>query len=445
MAVAGEVRIDVVHGQLSSSGTGSVNFIVPGMGTPKACLIILTHSAVDGSFDSSSDHSRICIAFTDFSSNTAGRLITAQSEDAAAKEDCDTRKAGTGTNDEYMLLNVGGNVQIQGNLNLIPDGVSVTNGQNIGSSAAFMTIIFFSGDDLQVSIDTVSTPNGVGNTVQTTTGVDADLIFFLGADVSGEGTTSSGINMTFGVAHISKDHYTVTQRCIGWAADHASAAGTPSAHLRTNRCLSILTEAGALDWGLEVTAASSKAFTMTERDNGSGSGMEIYAMSLSFGALNAGVGSIDGPIATGAHVKTGLGWRPQYVGMLLTDLPLETTIDESDQAGVLGISSNAGPGQETCHSWYDDDNAATIDTATYFSSTVVDFYDDVHTTQLQQHSHTSFDSDGWTNEVEAEDETTAKKWFYWAIETNEKDSETLTELSGGILGLQNSYAGPFEI
>jgi hypothetical protein len=410
--MAGDVTVAVVHGQLSNSSTGFVDLTEADFGTPKACIVILGFDTTDDG--AVQNTSRMSIGFSDFTNH---RCITHQDEHGSAKVDCDALKSNTKA---YVLLNAAGSVFVDGTASIVTDGVRLTNTSANGTP--FVTVVMFGGADLQVSLDSISTPNSVGGTVKTTTNIDQDLVFFIGTDISAEDSASSGINNSFGVAHIdTSDHATFVNRAIGWSSDHNNAEGTPYASLRTARCLSIHTETGNLDWQLELTAADTTSYTLTERDVSSGNGMEIYALALDLDDRKSKIGSVDSPTSGATWTPSvSLGFTPQYVGLSLTDLTAEDgTISKfGAEAGALGISSNTGAGNESCHSWYNEDDSATIDTANLFSSNAIDFYTDDTVTQLQDHSHSSFNDGDWTYTINAENETAAKKWFYWAIETD---------------------------
>ena len=199
-----------------------------------------------------------------------------------------------------------------------------------------------------------------------------------------------------------------------------------SSVVRNNRALSITNVDGTIDWGLELTAASTTAYTITERDVTSGANMEVYALALDLDDRGSKVGSVDGP-SSGAtwDPSVSLSFTPQYVGLGLTRCPTENSIEVGVDSGSEGISSNSGPGEETCHSWYNDDAATEMVTNTLFRSRAIDFRDQDVTTVVQDHSHSAFDSTGWTYTINSEGEAAATKWFYWAIEaiptTDDKD------------------------
>ncbi|KKL87449.1 hypothetical protein LCGC14_1934560, partial [marine sediment metagenome] len=80
----------------------------------------------------------------------------------------------------------------------------------------------------------------------------------------------------------------------------------------------MLTEVGANDWALEVTALehTTDTWTVTTRDTGSGAGMEVYSLALDLDDRKAKVGSVNGPVAGSTWTPSvSLGFTPQYVGL----------------------------------------------------------------------------------------------------------------------------------
>jgi len=407
--MAGQVKVAVVSGAISSAGAGTADFTKPGFGTPKACIILLSFDPADDTAVSA--QGKASVGFSDFTNH---RCISHQDEDGSAKVDSDARKSPTKA---YVILDVAGAVDIDGTASTIADGVRLTNTTNVSVSAVFATVIMFGGADLQVSLDSITLGNGIDLTTVVTTGIPQDLVFFIGTDISGEDSSSTGVNNSFGVADISNDQATIVNRCAGWTSDHNNNVGAPAVVLQNDRCLKVLTEAGGDDWGVELTAATTTSYTVTTRDVSPGAGMEVYALALNLDNRGSKVGSVDSPISGATWTPAvALGFTPQYVGLGLTHAEIEGTIETDADAGGLGISSNTGSGEETCHSWYNEDAAPTINTNNLFRSRVIDFRDHNVATVIQDHSHSSFDSGGWTYAINTENEAAAKKWFYWAIE-----------------------------
>jgi len=407
---AGQVKVAVVSGAISSSGTGTADFTKADFGTPKACIILLSFDTTDDT--SIAVQGRASIGFSDFTNH---RSITHQSEDGSAKVDSDARKSATKA---YVLLDIAAVVDIDGTASIITDGVRLTNTTNVSASAVFATVIMFGGTDLQVSLDRITLGNGVDLTTVTTTSIPQDLVFFIGTDISAEDSSSSGINNSLGVVDISNDQATIVNRCIGWGSDHNNNVGSPSSVIRNNRALTMITEAGGLDWGIELTSATATSYTITTRDVSPGAGMEVYALALNLDDRGSQIGSVDSPTSGATWTPSvTLGFTPQYVGLGVTQAQAEGTIQINNvDAGSLGVSSNTGASEETFHGWYSDDGGTNADTANDFRSRVLDLRNDDTSVVIQDQSHSSFNSGDWTYTINTENETIARKWFYWAIE-----------------------------
>ncbi len=406
---AGQVKVAVVSGTISSSGTGVADFTKAGFGTPKACIVLLSFDLTDNA--SIEAQGIASIGFSDFTNH---RSITHQDENGSAKVDSDARKSPTKA---YVILTTSGAVDIDGTASTITDGVRLTNTTNDSVSAVFATVIMFGGTDLQVSLDSATVNSTVGLTTVVTTGIPQDLVFFIGTDIAGEDSSSTAINNSFGVVDISNDQATIVNRCVGWGSDHNANEGDPSSVIRNDRVLTMITEAGALDWGIELTAATTTSYTITTRDVSPGTSMEVYALALDLDDRGSKIGSVDSPTSGATWVPSvTLGFTPQYVGLGVTHAQVEGTIESDEDAGGLGISSNTGTGEESFHGWYNEDASPTTNTNNNFRSRAIDFHNDDGTVVVHDHSHSSFDSGGWTYTINTENETIARKWFYWAIE-----------------------------
>ncbi len=440
---AGDVTVSVQSAALSTSGTGTTDFIKSGFGTPKACKIIVSFDTTDDTGVAA--QSRVSIGFSDFTNH---RCITHQDEDASAKVDCDALKSATKA---YVILDAAGAVIIDGTASAITDGVRLTNTTNTNSDAPFVTVEMFGGADLVDDIRSTginSTQDGTATITHAgLTDGNEKLIFFIGTDVSGEDSSSTGINSSFGVCHVSGNDaggYTFVQRCIGWASDHNNAVGSPSAILSTDRVLDIITETGGQDWGLEVTAFSSSegTITVTTRDAGAGAGMEVYSLIIDLDDRKAKVGSVTSPSGVSDWTPSvSLGFTPQYVGLGLTLLLSENSLQSGPQANSLAISSNTGSSEETCHSWHNQDASVETNTNNKFRSRAIDVIDFLATGPQYDLQHSSFNDGGWTYTSNVAS-SNIDKWFFCAIEeaaalahigTGAPTLEPLTIIAAGIM------------
>ena len=111
--MAGQVKVAVVSGAISSSGTGTADFTKAGFGTPKACIVLLSFDPADDA--SVAVEGKASIGFSDFTNH---RCVTHQDEDASAKVDSDARKSPTKA---YVTLDVAAVVDVDGTASAITD------------------------------------------------------------------------------------------------------------------------------------------------------------------------------------------------------------------------------------------------------------------------------------------------------------------------------------
>lgn len=417
--MAGDVQIAVVSGALNTGATDTTDFTKSGFGIPKAAEITLTFA--DGDDGNSDTEYKICIGLTDF---TNSRFITAQAEDGVAAENANNRK---GVNDGYFLITTAGEDGGHGDVSAITDGIRFTN-QAAFSRAVFVEITLYGGADLGAKCGTHSLTNRtVGNTNQQTTGIDQDIVFFLGIRSVQEDETRVGVKASSGVASTGREaSQSIVNYCQGFTVGVADLVGAPFSVIRNNRCVAIIQSSGSANWAIELTAADANSFTTTVRDVNINANNEVYFLALALDAqgtrLKSEVGGIDSPTASGNWSKTGLGFKPGYVKLSINRLTAENTVAGDETAGSVGFSHNAGSGEETCHSFYDEDAAATINTNNCFRSRAIYLFEDDGATIAYDLSHLSFQNGGWTYSQVGTPSPTARKWSYVVFEQASVDA-----------------------
>lgn len=400
-------RIQQIFGAISASATGTSDITVSGFGTVKACLLFFRGG--------NNIENALSIGISDFTSHFC---IVYQDEDGSAKVDCDSMKSNTAA---YIGLDNAGVVEYSGTVSVITDGVRLTNTVNTLGVPRNILVVLIGGGDVSVSIDSITIPSTTGNTQVVTTGIDQDVVFFIGVDIAGEDSANTGINNSFGIAHINAAHDAFVNRCLGWASDHNASDGAPAAVIRSNRCLKILTETGGDDWGIELTAASATSYTITTRDVGAGANMECYALAIDFGAAATKIGSVDSPTSGSIWTPSvSLGFTPEFVSIYCTQITAEDIIEANADGGSLGFSFNNGEDDNTFLNCTNQDggflgNSRTR--ATYkVAGDVTLFFVADNSDLIQHHTHNQFISGGWSYAIVVENETTARKYFYLAVE-----------------------------
>ncbi len=415
--MAGVIKTAVVSGVLSTSGTGTLDLTKSGFGTVVGVRIILSWDLTDDGNDL--PESRASIGFSDFTNH---RCISHQDEDAVPDANCDAIKSVTKA---YLILDGSGSVIIDGNPSAITDGVRLTNTTNTGGDAVFVTAILYGGADIAVSIGSITINSTIGNTATGShsglTDGNEKLAYFIGTDIDAEDTVDTGIESSFGVCHISGSDgggYTLTQACIGWTSENAAAAAVATSVIENDRCLSILTTAGAQDWAIEVTAFSSSGgtITVTTRDVSPGTGIEIYFFLIDLDDKKAKVGTVSLPVSgTSWSPAVSLGFVPQYVDMGLTAINNGFgSAETNNSAAPTGISIVTGSGEEACHTWYNHDNTASMDTNSKFKSRAIDLENGAGVI-VYELNFTSFESGGWTYNIDT-NAVSDYKTFYSSIE-----------------------------
>ena len=142
--MAGDVKVSVQSGALSSVVTGQINFTKTGFGTPKAYIVIVSFDTTDDT--SVAAEGKVCIGFGNFIDQYC---ITHQDEDGSAKVDCDALKSNTKA---VVLLDASGAVDIDCDAATVTDGVKLTTTTNESASSPFATVIMFGGADLAADL-----------------------------------------------------------------------------------------------------------------------------------------------------------------------------------------------------------------------------------------------------------------------------------------------------
>jgi len=429
--MAGEVKVAVVTNQLSAGATGTTDFTGPtGFGTPKGWIIITTWARLnDGTVD---PQGRLSIGFGD---GTNDYCIASQDEHSQAKVDCDGIKSDTKS---YIILDAAADPLIEGTSDTITDGVRTTNSAGAGSTTPYTTVVMFGGADLTVDLErSAVTSTEDGTATINTTGTDGNdrLIFFIGADISGEDNANSGVNNSFGFCHITGTvaSHTINQRAIGYSSDHNNASAHPHQMLSTEHSLDFVSETGGDLWALEVTAlATASTITVTTRDGAAGAGMEVYSLALDLDDRSAKIGDVGSPSGTGPWTPSvSLGFTPQFVGMVNTISNLKDVID-STNSGTFGISLNDGS-TESFHSLLNENLALDTVCQNTMANNAVHLRGDDGASVIYDWDHTSFNDGDWTYEANTTGAVRHQLWF--AIEEAAAAGEAITvpAETGGIV------------
>jgi hypothetical protein len=325
------------------------DFTVPGFGTPKAAMFIVTRANVSGAAD---DHASIMKGLTD---GVRDRCVVNSVEHGVGSENTyrwmvndacilfmdptDGSSAGYATFDSW-----------------ITNGVRV-NWQEAPAGDWLITCVLLGGSDLSPYVGTVVCSGGTTLNV-TAPGADTDAAFFI-SSFAADSTAISGsssANATFGFGMFAKDSGAANHRtCITWGAADAQSSGDPYTVSRVNDVLNNIFQGSS--FGRRLCSQITNGFSLVATAVG---GMTAYYLALNFNDnYEATLFTIDSP-GSGSEVITAPGFKPQCLFMFGSMVPNSDTIYQDDDASTFAIGVSDAT-NSYCHSITDDDAAATID------------------------------------------------------------------------------------
>jgi len=414
-----------VHRFAINTVTGTQDITTPDLGglTPKAAMFITSAGITDGTARVDGGMS---VGFTD---GTVTGAAGTRADDALGTANTQRGSALTEGTDEdscVMLVSPTSNaLEFRAEFDSwLTDGIRID--VIVAPSVAYLvTVVFFAGSDLTVDVDVVTIGNTVDNETDVTApGFEPDLVFFTTIGANTPSQTSQG-HYSFGVAHFDGAS-TITQKAVGYQDRDNNPTMRTASWLSSNRALAIYQNTtNAIDFLAEIANFDSSGFSIFERNAGGNNARVVY-LALDFGGVvDAWVGSIDTPTATGNDAQTGPGFKPQVVGFGMTIAVSEDANNNSGQ-GSVGFSVFDAD-DEYAVSCSSVDSVGTSDNQGLSDNVAVEIPDEDGTALLTA-TFVSFDSLGWTTNYSAVDTGGAKKFFAFAIEEEAADADIPNEI-----------------
>ena len=377
------VAVRVVQFALRTT-LGTQDITVSGAGTCKGYVLISSGASANNTLTAEAS---FMVGFCDSSGNV--RSITSCSDD------------GVGTMDTYVRQDSNSLRAMRQNGTDIWDCVHnsfITDGFRIevvdAPAAAFLvTAWVFYGDDVSTSVFTLTTSATNGVEVLATSGQPTDLLLALSSGNIPQDTLSSFNFVNLGVA-LNKGSSPFTQfnhACVDFDGGSTSRMDQYVMNTRISNDYGI-------NAGYEVTTFTPTQVGITSRSDPTSSAKAIYLMSIHFrGAANVSVGTFTAPTANGSTPYTGVGFTPQFVAMMFTQLAGfvdETGSPTTGAAGMHAVCSTDGT-TSTVVTHVSEHGVGPSNTQSFtrdqFVHTLNDDGSDANVGTL-----TSLDSDGWT-------------------------------------------------
>ncbi len=357
--------------------------------TPEAAIIISTPASA---VNTETADAAVGLAFL----TTTSQLIWTASDNGRTT----TVVSRIGRTDSAIYVRQVGNssVESQATGSFISGGVRLN--YSIATVARRAALIAFT--DVSAASGTVSLGTGTSAIDVTAPGFLPDVVFLLSTNHTFAQTANATLGAAFGIAVRTGEQFAVS-----WSEANGAADGAPAQQIR-NDCghLQANTTTGALDYKITVSDFDANGFSLTP--SASAASDVLAYMAIKFDAANSfKLVELTTPTATGSQAITGVGFRPQFALIVLTNMEAFNTAGLSDLSGALSFGFLGS--EQWATSFAMDHGAATTDTATNIKQTAV-LSGDGPTTTAMEATLTSMDSDGMTLNWSAV-QANAKKGF----------------------------------
>lgn len=289
------------------------------------------------------------------------------------------------------------------------------------SHRPYFTVVFFGGDDLQVSSGHVTLTNSSTRCV--TFGFEPDLLFTAGI---GAAETDSGADAAANILW------------YGAAANNGGGGFNQFHHcvydvsgLGTSECGQVLGGSdfsgqvynGSINWRASLigVTALQDGFIIRSVSNPVADITPYLAMNT--GDRKVWCGQINTPTSTGTWNVSAVGFEPQYVGLTTSGLTLTNTLVAATPAAAFGIS-NFTPTVQQCVSYSIEDAQSTTDTSSYGNGIAIDYYDSAGSAKIMVGRDATMTANGFSLSV-ATAPATARVMFGWAIEAEDAGGVTV--------------------
>jgi hypothetical protein len=388
---------------------GSQDITIPGFGTPKAAVVILSRATADAT--PVSDYS-IGVGLTD---GTRSRCISAVTEDGVTTTDTDRSASSELVGMLFPVLQ---------SMDARADFSSwITNGIRIAwtgtpNAGYLMTVILLGGADLTAYVNSTSftVPDADGEDV-TDPGFQPDQVWTICAghntDFTASPTITAECHWTFGVADDNGGG--IDQWCTGtWLRDNFGSTSEKGCFYNA---VAANTDATWTYRTVELTSMIASGFHLAQSSSGvNGTTYKIGYLALDFGGNSHSAGTAQSPTSTGDQGITAPGFTPGF-GLFLAGM-IEGTVPKV-WGSTVGDTIGIGVADDAITEYgYGLADESTADPTNAESEAVSDaiLVNDGDGTGLLQAALTSWDANGFTLNWSAVDTGTARNYGYAVIE-----------------------------
>lgn len=391
-----DVQIRGVRKNLTGS-TGTMDFTVPGFGTPKAALFFVTLAATN---DAVQSYTIYGVGGTDGTRQWSHCFFSLY--DVATT---DTKRV---TSDADVLSYITGAYDVRAQFSSwITDGIRINVSQNSGSRTSLVTCILFGGSDLTAYATTVAQAALDADTI-VTPGFEVNaLLAFNGRRPANEVVFANQANLSLGFA--SYDGATIRQNGFVFGAQDNAAASYPFTRLIDGGMCPL---EGPVYDHLELNSITSTTFKLKTKTNTVRTGESDVTGVLALGLANGGkawTGVVDVGTSTGSVLYNGADFLPVYAFAIpnLTEAADAFYSNTDVRAGSFGFSM-IGASEQFFHGAMEDGGADPTRNYCISSDKPLRLYDDAGSALQIAGTFNAFGTGGVTLDITAAPSATKK-------------------------------------
>ena len=280
------------------------------------------------------------------------------------------------------------------------DGI-VINWTNAPDAAYLLTVILFGGAGVSAKADTVTLGTQDVTATYSSAGLTMNAGFFMMNGLAAGGSNSSA-RPTFGF--IDGD---ATQKGIGIYLRNGQSTTDDNARLSS---VNVITEIGiGVEYTVHISNITSSGFDhVTEVNDAGGDQFSFLALELPVGVK---AGTISLPAATSSASFSGIGFKPDSLLLLASNMAAVDTDYTNSAAGCIGIV--AIDGSSTYSNVFTDKDGVGTTVTRSLTDDQIRMLNHDGSTNTALGTHTSFDSDGFTWNLATS--TSGNQWHYLAF------------------------------
>ena len=298
-------------------------------------------------------------------------------------------------------------------ISAITDGIRLTTTAAGSTEDKYGSALLLKGVQ-NATQDSVNLGTGTSE-ISVSLGFKPSLIFAVYTNLTGETSSGTHAQISFGIAHIDSSD-TITQRCVAFFEDYFTTTTSISTQLRTD-CIAAEAEAASNASIATITSVDSDGFGITPSAN-AGSTL-VYYLAVQLGDPDdAWLGTLDAATSTGDDANTSPGFDPTA---LLVAGSMNTTVNSFDDGGGLfiGLSDSV---RSRALNWFAEDaitigNPPVSNAKSLSADQLIQLYTHDGTLDVEA-TLSSFDTNGWTANY-SNAATSAYKWMALAIDGTE--------------------------